>query len=149
MYDILIRAPSRWRLRRAIAAVKGQLSGVGLELHPDETSIGPIARGFDFLGYHHDSEELRLSAVCLERHREKLTRLYEQYQRQLRAYRKALVGQSTIPRPENDLARAYLNLRPIITSQDDMSQRLEVYKKRFAAWASGGLKECFGSCLVH
>lgn len=142
MDDILILAPSRWRLRRAIAAVKRHLSGLGLELHPDKTSIGPIARGFDFLGYHHDYEGLRLSAVCLVRHREKLTRLYEQYQRQLRAYRKALVGQSTIPRPEKDPARAYLNPRPIITSQDDISQRLEAYKKRFAAWASGGLKEC-------
>lgn len=142
MDDILILAPSRWRLRRAIAAVKRSLDGLGLELHPDKTSIGPIARGFDFLGYHHDRSGLRLSAVTLVRHREKLTRLYERYQRYLRAHRTALVGQSTIPRPDRDPARAYLNPRPQITSHHDIVQRLEAYKKRFAAWAQGGLNTC-------
>jgi RNA-directed DNA polymerase len=142
MDDILILAPSRWRLRRAIAAVKRHLDGLGLELHPDKTSIGPIARGFDFLGYHHDRSGLRLSAVTLARHHEKLTRLYERYQRYLRAHRIALIGQSTIPRPERDPARAYLNPRPQITSHRDIVQRLEAYKRRFAAWAQGGLNIC-------
>ena len=142
MDDILILAPTRWRLRRAIAAVRRYLGALDLELHPDKTSIGPIARGFDFLGYHHDRSGLRLSAVTLVRHREKLTRLYEQCQRQLRAHRRALVGQSTIPRPERDPARAYLNPRPKITSHHDIVKRLEAYKKRFAAWASGGLNTC-------
>ena len=142
MDDILILAPSRWRLRRAIAAVKRHLGDLGLELHPDKTSIGPIARGFDFLGYHHDRSELRLSSVTLKRHQEKLTRLYERYQRYLRAHRKALVGQSTIPRADRDPARAYLKPRPKITSHKDIDQRLGAYKKRFAAWARGGLEIC-------
>jgi RNA-directed DNA polymerase len=142
MDDILILAPTRWRLRRAIAAIKQHLRVLGLELHPDKTSIGPIARGFDFLGYHHDRSGLRLSAVTLARHHEKLTRLYEQYQRHLRAHRRALVGQSTILRPERDPARAYLYPRPVITTQNDIVQRLQAYKKRFAAWATGGLKQC-------
>ena len=121
MDDILILAPTRWRLRRAIAAVKRHLGALCLKLHPDKTSIGPIARGFDFLGYHNDRSGLRLSTVTLARHREKLPWLYERYQRYLRAHRKAPVGQSTIPRSERDPARAYLNPRPAITSHEDIS----------------------------
>ena len=142
MDDILLLAPSRWRLRRAIAATKRHLAGLGLELHPDKTSIGPIARGFDFLGYRHDRTGLRLSDVTLKRHQEKLTQLYERYQRRLRAHRRQLVGQSTIPRPDRDPARAYLNPQPHITSHKEISDRLEANKKRFAAWASGGLDIC-------
>ena len=140
MDDILVLAPSRWRLRCAIAAIKRHLAGLGLELHPDKTSIGPIACGFDFLGYRHDRTGLRLSEVTLKRHQEKLTRLYERYQRRLRMHRRQLVGQSNIPRPDPDPARAYLNPQPQITSHNDIVQRLEAYKKRFAAWASGALK---------
>lgn len=143
MDDILILAPTRWRLRRAIATMPARLGDLDLELHPDKTTIGPIARGFDFLGYHHDPEGLRLAEVTLKRHQEKLTRLYEQYLRVLRAYRaRSGIGQSTIPRRETDPARAYLNPRPLITSLADIDQRLEAYKRRFAAWASGGLKIC-------
>ena len=142
MDDILVLAPSRWHLRRAIACVRHHLDALGLEPHPDKTSIGPIARGFDFLGYQFDPTGLRLSEVALQCHQEKLTQLYERYQRQLRAYRKRLVGQSTIPRPEKDPARAYLYPRPQITSREDIVQRLEAYKRRFNAWAQGGLASC-------
>ena len=142
MDEILLLAFSRWRLRRAIKSVRQVLDDLGLELHPDKTSIGRIARGFDFLGYQFDPTGLRLSAVTLRRHREKLTRLYEQYQRRLRAYRKHLVGQSTIPRPDRDPARAYLNPRPAITSHEDITHRLGAYKRRFDAWAQGGLEIC-------
>ena len=69
----------RWRLRRASAVTNRYLRVLGLEQHPDKTSIEPIARGFDFLGYQFDRAGLRLSAVTLRRHREKLTRLYERY----------------------------------------------------------------------
>ena len=142
MDDILILAPSRWRLRRAIAGVKGHLSTLGLELHPDKTSMGPIARGFDFLGYQHDPTGLRLSHITLQRHQEKLTRLYEQYHRQLRAYRSGWIGRSTILREAKDPAQAYLNPRPSIMSHEDITRLLEAYQRRFTAWAQGGLKTC-------
>lgn len=132
----------RWRLRRASAATNRYLRALGLEQHPDKTSIRPIARGFDFLGYQFDRAGLRLSHITLQRHREKLTRLYERYQRDLGAHRRQLVGQSTIPRPEHDPARAYLYPRPKITSHNDIVQRLQANKRRFAAWASGGLNTC-------
>ena len=142
MDDFLILAPSRWRLRRAIAAIKGHLSSLGLELHPDKTSMGPIARDFDFLGYQHFSTGLRLSRITLQRHQEKLTRLYEQYHRQLRAYRSGWVGQSTILREAKDPAQAYLNPQPSIASPEDITCLLEVYRRRFTAWAQGGLPSC-------
>ena len=122
--------------------VKGHLSTLGLELHPDKTSMGPIARGFDFLGYQHDPTGLRLSHITLQRHQEKLTRLYEQYHRQLRAYRSGWIGRSTILREAKDPAQAYLNPRPSITSHEDITRLLEAYQKRFTAWASGGLPTC-------
>ena len=114
MDDILILAPSRWRLRRAIAGVKGHLNTLGLELHTDKTSMGPIARGFDFLGYQHDPTGLRLSHITLQRHQEKLSRLYEPYHRQLRAYRSGWIGRSTVLREAKGLAKIYLNLQPSI-----------------------------------
>ena len=142
MDDILILAPSRWRLRRAIAGVKGHLSTLGLELHPDKTSMGPIARGFDFLGYQHDPAGLRLSHITLQRHQEKLTRLYEQYHRQLRAYRSGWIGRSTILREAKDPAQAYLNPRPSIASHEDITRLLKAYLRRFTAWSQGGLPSC-------
>lgn len=142
MDDILILAPSRWRLRRAIAAMNQQLEALGLTQHPDKTTIGPLARGFDFLGYQFDPAGLSLSVVTRSRYQEKLTRLYERYHRQLRAYRSGWVGQSTILREAKDPAQAYLNPRPSITSHEDITRLLEAYQRRFTAWAQGGLKTC-------
>jgi hypothetical protein len=85
---------------------------------------------------------LWLCHVTQQTSQEKLTRLYERYRRYLRAHRKALVGQSTIPRPDHDPARARFNPRPQITSHHDIVQRFEAHKKRFAALAQGGLNTC-------
>lgn len=121
-----------------------QIEKLGLTLHPDKTSIGPIARGFDFLGYRFDPDGLSLSQVTRQRHQEKLTRLYERYLRQLRATRKGWIGQSPIPRGQ-DPARAYLYPRPQIKTYDDITQLLEAYERRFTAWAQGGLNGCLHS----
>jgi RNA-directed DNA polymerase len=141
MDDILILAPSRWQLRRAIATMNGVLEELGLEQHPDKTTIGPVARGFDFLGYTYSPASLGLAEKTISNHRIKLTRLYERYHRQLRAYRSGWIGQSTILRT-HDGAQAYLNPRPSITSHDDITRLLEAYQGRFTAWASGGLQSC-------
>lgn len=76
MDDIRVLAPSHWRLRRSIAAIKRHLAGLALKLHPDKISIGPIARGFDFLDYRRDRTGLRLFEVTIQPHQEKLTRLH-------------------------------------------------------------------------
>ncbi len=49
MDDILVLAPTRWKLRRAVKAVNAVLDALRLEKHPDKTVIGRIERGFDFL----------------------------------------------------------------------------------------------------
>ena len=70
MDDILILAPSRWQLRRAIATMNGVLADLGLEQHPDKTTIGPVARGFDFLGYTYSAAGLvLLLALAWQRRR--------------------------------------------------------------------------------
>ena len=52
MDDWVVMAPTRWKLRRAIAVMNPCLEALQLEKHPDKTSMGLTSRGFDFLGYH-------------------------------------------------------------------------------------------------
>jgi hypothetical protein len=52
MDDILVLAPTRWKLRQAVKVVNQVLTSLRLAKHPDKTFIGRIAKGFDFLGYH-------------------------------------------------------------------------------------------------
>ena len=59
MDDILVLAPTRWKLRRAFGVVSDTLDALGLEKHPDKTFIGRIERGFDFLGYSFSRGPLR------------------------------------------------------------------------------------------
>ncbi len=50
MDDILVLAPTRWRLRKAVKAVNEVLGSLGLLMHPGKTFVGRTERGFDFLG---------------------------------------------------------------------------------------------------
>jgi RNA-directed DNA polymerase len=52
MDDIVVLAPSHWKLRKAVRVVNQTLNGLQLEKHPEKTCIGKIERGFEFLGYH-------------------------------------------------------------------------------------------------
>ena len=47
MDDILVLAPTRWTIRKAVKVVNGMLGSLGLEKHPDKTFIGRIERRFD------------------------------------------------------------------------------------------------------
>ncbi len=58
MDDILILAPTRWKLRKAIREMNQVFNDLVLEQHPDKTLIGRVGRGFDFLGYHFKPNEL-------------------------------------------------------------------------------------------
>jgi hypothetical protein len=78
MDDILVLAPTRWTLRRAVKAVNETLASLGLEKHPDKTFIGKIERGFDFLGYHFGPSGLTVAEPTLRRFIETASRLYEQ-----------------------------------------------------------------------
>ncbi len=78
MDDILILAPTRWKLRKAVCVVNKTLASLGLEKHPDKTFIGRIDRGFDFLGYHFSRSALSAASKTIRNAIEKVSRLYEQ-----------------------------------------------------------------------
>ncbi len=78
MDDILVLAPTRWKLRRAVRAVNGVLGALGLEKHPDKTFIGRIKNGFDFLGYHFGPDGLAVARATIEKFVKRASRLHEQ-----------------------------------------------------------------------
>jgi RNA-directed DNA polymerase len=78
MDDILVLAPTGWKLRRAVRLVNEILGSLRLEKHPDKTFIGRIERGFDFLGYHFTADSLTLAGGTLANFLDRATRLYEQ-----------------------------------------------------------------------
>ena len=78
MDDWVILAPTRWKLRGAIKAVKEMMGELKLELHPDKTFIGRISHGFDFLGYWFSPAGLEIAPKTVERFVERVSRLYEQ-----------------------------------------------------------------------
>ncbi len=82
MDDILVLAPTRWTLRRAVKAVNEVLCGLCLEKHPDKTFIGRIERGFDFLGYHFSRDGLTLAKKTVDNFVTRAIRLYEQDRRE-------------------------------------------------------------------
>lgn len=78
MDDILVLAPTRWKLRRAVRTLNEVFDTLGLEQHPDKTFIGRIEKGFDFLGYHLNRDGIRAGRKTLANAVSKATRLYEQ-----------------------------------------------------------------------
>ncbi len=78
MDDILVLAPTRWKLRRAVQAVNEVLAALRLEKHPDKTFIGRIEKGFDFLGYRFDPDGLTVAKATIEKFVKRASRLYEQ-----------------------------------------------------------------------
>jgi len=78
MDDILVLAPSRWKLRRSVKMLNKVLSSLKLEKHPKKTFIGRIKKGFDFLGYHFGTDGLRIAATSLQHFVDHVIRLYEQ-----------------------------------------------------------------------
>jgi hypothetical protein len=78
MDDVLILAPTRWKLREAIRVLNQTFSELRLENHPDKTFIGRIEKGFDFLGYHFSPEGLSVAEKTIETFLARAVRLYEQ-----------------------------------------------------------------------
>jgi hypothetical protein len=78
MDDILILAPTRWKLRKAIRLLNQTFSELNLKKHSDKTMIGRVERGFDFLGYYLKPYRLDVSEKTVERFMERIFRLYEQ-----------------------------------------------------------------------
>lgn len=78
MDDIMILAPTRWKLKKAIRVLDQTFNELRLEQHPDKTLIGRNERGFDFLGYHFEPEGLSVAGKTIERLQERIARFYEQ-----------------------------------------------------------------------
>ena len=86
MDDILVLAPTRWKLRRAVRVLNQVLSSLKLEKHPEKTFIGRIEKGFDFLGYHFSRTQLAVARTTLENFTARAIRLYEQEPSRLGEY---------------------------------------------------------------
>jgi hypothetical protein len=78
MDDILVLAPTRWKLRRAVRIVNESLAALGLEKHPEKTFIGRAAKGFDFLGYRLSPKGLAVAKQTWQRFAKRAARLQEQ-----------------------------------------------------------------------
>ena len=89
MDDILVLAPTRWKLRKAVTVVNQVLASLNLEKHPDKTFIGRIERGFEFLGYHFSPEGLCVARKTVENFVARACRLYE-HEREKRTSSSAL-----------------------------------------------------------
>ena len=78
MDDVLLLAPTRWKLRAAVKALNEVLNGLRLEKHPNKTFIGREERGFDFLGYRLSPGRIEIAEATRKRFIERALRLYEQ-----------------------------------------------------------------------
>ncbi|MFC1591391.1 reverse transcriptase domain-containing protein [Thermodesulfobacteriota bacterium] len=78
MDDILILAPTRWKLKKAIRVLNKTFNALGLEQHPDKTLIGRTERGFDFLGYFFKPGFTGIAQQTIDRFTKRIARLYEQ-----------------------------------------------------------------------
>ena len=75
MDDILILAPTRWKLKKAIRVLNLTFNELKLEKRPDKTSMGRIEKGLDFLGYHFSPQGLSLAEKTVENFLEKARRI--------------------------------------------------------------------------
>ncbi len=82
MDDIVVLAPTRWKLRGVVKRVHQMLMTIGLQMHPDKTFIGRVDKGFDFLGYHIQPTGLSVAKQTLDKFRAHMLRLYEQERRE-------------------------------------------------------------------
>src|SRR5207245_7585479 len=78
MDDILVLAPTRWKLRRAVQVVNQVLASLHLQKHPAKTFIGRVDKGFDFLGYHFGPAGLAVARTTMDNFVARALRLYEQ-----------------------------------------------------------------------
>ena len=78
MDDILVLAPTRWTLRKAVKVVNQVFATLHIRKHPEKTFIGRVEKGFDFLGYHFCPGRLTVAAKTLEHFVARVRQLYEQ-----------------------------------------------------------------------
>ena len=82
MDDVIVLAPTRWKLRRAVKVVNEVLTGLRLEKARDKTFIGRVECGFDFLGFRLSPDGIAVATATWRRFFERALRLYEQDRRE-------------------------------------------------------------------
>jgi RNA-directed DNA polymerase len=117
MDDWVIVAPSRWKLREAVAVVNKILNQLKVEQHPDKTFIGRVSKGFDFLGYHFMDGMVRVAKKTVEKFVRRVERL------------------ATIPARTKRCKSQLYEQAP----RDKRSREVEFYVKRFVRWTTAGL----------
>ena len=75
MDDIIVLAPTRWKLGRAVQTLHRELHALQLEKHPEKTFIGGIEKGFDFLGCRFTPRSLTVARKTTEKFLERALRL--------------------------------------------------------------------------
>jgi RNA-directed DNA polymerase len=80
MEDMLVLAPTRWKLKTAVKRLNEVFNELKVEKYPDKTFIGRIEKGFDFLSYYFSRSGLQLAAKTIANAVKKMQRLYEQKQ---------------------------------------------------------------------
>jgi hypothetical protein len=78
MDDILILAPTRSKLRKAVKTVQPTSEGLRLSSHPDKTFVDHINKGLDFFGYHFFEGSVRPAIKTLCKMDGTAVRLYGQ-----------------------------------------------------------------------
>ena len=61
MDEVLVRSPTRWKLKAAVRVVNQVLNPLELKKTPDKTFIGRVEEGFNFLGSHFDNVRLSVA----------------------------------------------------------------------------------------
>ncbi|EBS8365466.1 hypothetical protein JYY36_002935 [Salmonella enterica subsp. diarizonae serovar 50:z:-] len=83
MDDFIILTRTRRQLRRGVRQLNTWFSGYGFRQHPDKTFIGPLKKGFDWMGFWFTDQGCRsVSPRSGQNHRDTLRRLYEQIRKQ-------------------------------------------------------------------
>ena len=78
MDDVIVLAPTRWKLWRAVKVLNETFAALDLAKHPDKTFIGRVEQRFDFLGYRLSPEGITVAEANWQRFVERALRLYEQ-----------------------------------------------------------------------
>ncbi|MEA1877575.1 MAG: reverse transcriptase domain-containing protein [Bacteroidota bacterium] len=78
MDDWIIIAPTRWKLRKAIALTNQLLEKLRLKQHPDKTYIGKAIKGVNFLGFHINPYVIEIALSSIQSMLQNMVRLYEQ-----------------------------------------------------------------------
>ena len=78
MEDILVLAPTRWKLRRALGLANESVGALRLAKRPDKTFIAGIEHGVDFLAYHFTADSLTLAVGTLANFVDCVSRLDQQ-----------------------------------------------------------------------